>query len=162
MHFLFITAVILFSYCGESSTARTFVDDKIVLIITKLAFLFLIALLSGTQLVSCGPKDWLCIDGRNRRDLSSEATENLPSVGNTLQNVTSPEVEVTTIKYENITIGVVLNTTESSTNLSTTAIETTETPTTEQIITESEPTSVDLMSEGFPKPFPSLYDRVWK
>lgn len=62
-------------------------------------------------------------------------------------------VEVTTLVDNN----------DSSTSLEPTTIPT-ETPTTtsELPIAESANASVELKSEGFPNPFPALYNQVWK
>lgn len=107
---------------------------------------FLIVRLNDAQIVRCGPKDWLCVDGRNKEGPTSDVDIDndkstipgpSPTPDDTNQNTTSP---ITPTPQEN----------------------TTEIPS----VTPSTNTSgigpVEITSDGFPQPFPAQYQQIWK
>lgn len=126
----------------------------------------LIVFISQAQSVKCDPKDWFCIDGRNRKDLFS-ATVDVPQSGGVFEDAMISEPLVTTLVYNETTVpsGIAFNNnnTDVSTTLKTTIINT-ESPSqaTEIPTTESSNEPQNLVSEGFPEPFPVQYQQIWK
>lgn len=124
----------------------------------------LLDLFTEAQSVRCGSKDWLCIDGRNRENISEEVLSNPV---NTLDNGISAAEPVVTIADNEATTTPAVdnnNNTTNGINDSTTPTSATETPveSTEKTNIENGKESVKLMSDGFPKPFPAQYQQVWK